>query len=71
MSLQRKIELLHNSSERLMRALKLPRDKGWWGFMKQEAWLHFKRFLELLWAVLRKKNSDTKGADRGGTKLYQ
>jgi hypothetical protein len=71
MALQRKIELLHNSSERLMKALKLPRDKGWWVFMRQEAWLHFKRSLELLWTVLRKKNSNAKGDDRGSTKLYQ
>jgi hypothetical protein len=69
-SLQRKIELLHNSSERLIRALKLPRDKGWWDFIRRESWLHFKRSLELLWMVVRKKNGNTKPDDPGDSELY-
>jgi len=66
MKLERKIELLHQSSERLMRSLKLPRDKGWWVFMRRESWLHFKRSWELLWAVLRKKNNGAKGGEGEG-----
>jgi len=53
--LKQKIELLHRSSERLMEALDLPRDRAWWGFMSREVWVHLKRTLELLWAVIRKE----------------
>jgi hypothetical protein len=54
-----------------MKALKLPRDKGWWVFMKHEAWVLFNRSLELLWMVVRKKNGNAKPDDPGGRKLYQ
>ncbi len=53
--LNRKVELLHKSSERLMRGLSLPRDKNFWWYMRREAWLHLRRSWELLWLVLRKK----------------
>lgn len=53
--LARKIELLHNSSERMMKALGLSRDAAWWRFMRREVWLHLKRTLELMWMVLRRK----------------
>lgn len=53
--LKQKIELLHRSSERLMAALDLPKDSAWWGFIRQEVWVHLKRTLELLWAVVRKE----------------
>jgi len=66
MRLERKIELLHQSSERLLRSLKLPQDKGWWVFMRRESWLHFKRSWGLLWAVLRRKNSTPKGGGGEG-----
>ena len=55
-SLNRKIELLHQSSERMMKALKLPRDKGWWPFMRKETWLHLQRAWEVMWMVLRRKD---------------
>ena len=66
MKLERKVELLHQSSERLMEALKLPRDLTWWRFMRREAWVHLKRSIELWWMVLRekeKKRVETKGRE--------
>jgi len=55
MELAERIELLHRSSERLVEALELTRDRDWWRFMRREVWLHLKRTLELVWAVLAKK----------------
>jgi len=55
MKLPERVELLHRSSERLMEALKLTRDRDWWAFMSREVWIHLKRTIELLWAVMRKK----------------
>ena len=56
MGLQRKVELIWNSADRMMEALDLPRrDKMWWWFMHREAWLHLKRSWELWWMVLRRK----------------
>jgi hypothetical protein len=53
--LERKVELISNSSDRLQKSLGLSRDRTWWGFMRQEAWIHLKRSWELWWMVLRKK----------------
>jgi hypothetical protein len=56
MGLQRKVELIWNSADRMMEALNLPRrDKVWWWFMRREAWLHLKRSWELWWMLLRRK----------------
>lgn len=55
MKLPERVELLHRSSERLMEALKLTRDLYYWAFMRREVWIHLKRTIELLWAVMRKK----------------
>lgn len=55
MTLQRKIKLIHQSSERLMKALELTKDRYRWVFMRRETWIHLKRTLELLWLVLRRK----------------
>ena len=55
-NLERKIELLNNSSQRLGRALGLTRDNAFWRYIRQEAWIHFKRSAELLWMVLRRKD---------------
>lgn len=55
MTLERKVELLHRSSDRLMKALDLARDQVWWGFIHREVWVHLKWTLELLWVVLRRK----------------
>ena len=55
MSLKRQIELLHNSSERLMKTSELKRDQAWWMFMRREAWVHLKRSWGLWWTVLRRK----------------
>ena len=53
--LQRKVELISNSADRMMRVLELPRDKRWWWFMRRESWIHLKRSWELWWMVLRRK----------------
>lgn len=55
-TLTRKIELLNRSSERMIKALELPRDKGWWWFMRKEAWLHLQRAWEVMWMVLWRKD---------------
>lgn len=55
MQLTERIKLLHRSSERMMDALKLERDEPFWFFMRREIWIHLKRTLELVWAVLKKK----------------
>lgn len=55
MGLQRKVELIWNSADRMMEALELPRDKRWWIFMSRESWLHLKRSWELWWMVVRRK----------------
>jgi len=55
MTLPRKIELLHHSSERMLKALKWPKDKIWWAFMNREVWIHLKLSLKVLWVVLRRK----------------
>lgn len=54
--LKRKIELLHNSSDRMVKALGLDHDNSFWRFMRRESWIHLKRSLELLWAVLWKRD---------------
>lgn len=54
--LRHKIELLHRSSERLLRAVSIKRsDRTWWRFMRQESWVHLRRSLELFLMVLRRK----------------
>lgn len=54
-NLKRKIELLHNSSERMMKAIGKDRDSAFWLFMRRESWIHLKRSLGLLWMVWRRK----------------
>jgi len=54
--LKHKIELLHRSSERLLRAVSIKyNDLTWWRFLRQESWVHLRRSLELFLMVLRKK----------------
>ena len=53
--MQRQVELIFKSANRMMGVLELPRDKMWWWFMRREAWIHLKRSWELWWMVLRKK----------------
>jgi len=59
--IERNIELIKRSADRLTRALALPRDKIWRTFMQRESWIHLKRSVELLWAVLRGKNGGKNG----------
>ncbi len=40
----------------MIKALELPRDKGWWWFMRKEAWLHLQRAWEVMWMVLWRKD---------------
>ena len=47
-NLQRQVELIHHSSERLMKLMPmLRRDKAWWTAMDQEVKLHIARTDEL------------------------
>lgn len=55
MTLARKVELLHRSTERMMKALEQTRDLTWWAFMRRETWIHLKRSWELWWLVLMGK----------------
>ncbi len=55
MKLAERIELLHRSNERMLEALKLPRDQNFWAFMRRELWIHLKRTLETWWLVLWQK----------------
>ena len=55
MKLKRKVELLHNSSKRMVEAQYLPKNGVWWYFFREETWLHLRRTLELGWLVFRKK----------------
>jgi hypothetical protein len=58
MKLPQVIDLLHLSSERLVDMLDIPeevRDVLWWRVLRREAWLHFRRTIDLLWLVLRRK----------------
>ncbi len=53
MRLQRKVELIARSSDRMVSCIRDPRkDDSWWVFMRKESWIHFKRSLELLWMVI-------------------
>ena len=58
MKLGKKVELLHRSSQRMLEALKLPRDEHFWWFMRQELWIHLKRTVEAWWYVLWKKTDE-------------
>lgn len=57
MSLKRVVELIHNSSERMLVALDLKRDRIWWAYLQREALIHFRRTLSLLWYVIRRKDN--------------
>lgn len=54
-NLVRKVELIHSSSARMLRALEIPRDSFFWKFMRKEVGLHIRRTLELFWMVIRRK----------------
>lgn len=49
--LEKKIHFIERSTERLKKAYQLPRDSGFWWFMRKETWIHLKRTLELAWHV--------------------
>lgn len=51
MNLERRIELLHNSSNRMMEVVKIKDASAWLSFMKRELKIHLKRTLEIMWAV--------------------
>jgi len=56
MTLERRVELLHRSINRIMKAVELglPRSNRWWWYMRRWTWMHFKQTLGLLWIVRRK-----------------
>ena len=56
--MSQRVELLHRSSERMMRALKMPRDRRWIKFMRREAWIHLKRSLGLFVNLLFRRNHE-------------
>ena len=50
--LESSIKALHDSSQRMMRLLKVgPRDEIWWRTIRKEAWLHLKRSARVIWDV--------------------
>jgi hypothetical protein len=52
MKLEEIVDLMHRSSQRLIDALELPRDRVWFIFMRRESWIHLKQSLKL-WLALR------------------
>ncbi len=58
MKLEKSIELLHRSSQRMLDSLSLTRDAHWWTFLRREIWIHFKRTLQVWWAITRKDDRD-------------
>lgn len=54
--LRHNVELLHRSSERLLRAVRIKHnDRIWWRSVRKESWIHLRRSLELFLMVLRRK----------------
>lgn len=60
-NIQRTVELISNSTDRLVRSIALPESKARTQFLKREAWVHFKRTVELLWALYRTKTKKKEG----------
>lgn len=56
MKLAQRIELLHRSSERMMRLIARPGGDLWWNTLKKETWIHLKRSFELWWYMIRRKD---------------
>ena len=54
MKIERRIELIHRSAERMMEAHPLPRNPAWWKWMRKEAWLLLKHAMRL-WQALKEK----------------
>lgn len=52
-NIERTVELITNSTDRLVRGIALPEGKARIKFLRKEAWVHFKRTVELLWALYR------------------
>ena len=54
-----RVDLLARSTNRLLRAMRMPKEKRkdpkWWWFMRKEAWIHLKQSLKLIWAIWRRK----------------
>jgi len=53
--LEKKIELIKRSADRLERGIRIQEDSMFWKFMRRELWIHWKRTTEALWMVIRKK----------------
>ncbi len=60
-NIKRTVELISNSTERLEWSIARPESKARTQFLKREAWVHFKRTVELLWALYRTKTRKGKG----------
>jgi hypothetical protein len=54
MILEQRIELLHRSSQRMMEALKQPKDKAWLKFLRRESWVHLKRAFQVWWEMINR-----------------
>lgn len=53
MKLEQSVELLHRSSQRMMSALRDPReDVAWLFFMRREGWLHLWLTIRTLWKII-------------------
>jgi hypothetical protein len=55
MKLEQMVELMHRSSQRLIEALEVPRDRAWLLFMRRESLLHLRQSIKLWWAVRMKR----------------
>lgn len=60
-NIKRTVQLMSNSTERLEWGIARPESKARTLFLKREAWVHFKRTVELLWALYRTKTKKKEG----------
>ena len=57
-NIQRTVELISNSTDRLVRGIALPEGKARTRFLRREAWIHFKRSMGLLWRLYTTKTKE-------------
>ena len=64
---ERKIELLHRSSKRMIRARdNLPCNRLFWAFLRRESWLHLRLSVRLIFAVLIRRKTRERLDEKGG-----
>jgi|GEM_PF-6361922 len=60
--IKRTVELITNSTDRLVRGIALPESKARTKFLRREAWVHFRRSAGLLWGLYTTKTKKKQGA---------